>query len=365
MSNGDVRNTAQQWAVIALIQHFRVHKKARAAVLHCAVRVGKTKISLDFADRWAGNQNILIVAPSTEIVDQWVESVTKFHNGRWTVGVVDGSRKEFGRDITVTTIDSGTNYINAFLDHGPYALLIFDECHRALSNSGKNIIDTFMERTTGRALLVTATMGRSDGQLLSRWSSGVAISIDHEQSVRFGMNVNIRTHYVESNDVASVFNEWKAIAGYTPTIIFTPTKAEAALWAKYWNQNGIVAETINGDMGKNKRNAILGRYRTGETLVLTNAGVLGEGVDANRTQCVILAERPLTNTPEYQRIGRSLGAYDLKDSAIAIFCGTKRRDKGVAVTKPGYVGDRNAETRNRLNRVGQWWYDVLTRLIER
>lgn len=364
MASGDQWTAIQIWAVYTIIRQFKWNRRARATVLHAAVRSGKTRISLDFADIWNGNKKILVVTPSIEICTQWEKTANELFPGRWTIGMLGGGRGEFGHEMTIATIDSATAYIDTILNAGNYGLMIFDECHRSLSPSGITIVDTFLQKTDGKVLFVTATMGRSDGQILSRWSSGVAISLDHQTMVRMGVNVEAETHFSQSDDPAVVYDKWWDVAYGMPTLVFTKTKRDAERWVRYWNKMGHKAETIFGEHSPAERQRILDRYRNGETIMLANAGVLTEGVDINTTQCVILAERPATDTPEYQRIGRALGSNGgIKDRAVAIICGHDR-SKGAAITMPGYQGDTNMELRNRSSKLGRAWNTLMCAIKE-
>jgi DNA repair protein RadD len=69
---------------------------------------------------------------------------------------------------------------------------------------------------------------------------------------------------------------------------------------------GVPAEHLDGDTLPLERDAILGRLDRGETLVVSNCGVLCEGWDQPAAKCAILA-RPTKSTGLYlQQAGRIL-----------------------------------------------------------
>ncbi len=98
----------------------------------------------------------LIVVPTLELVDQWVEKLSVF--GKEWIGEFTGRKKEL-KPITVATYDSA--YLNAEKLGNRFLLLVFDEVHHLPSESYRQIAE--MSAAPYR-LGLTATYERDDGK---------------------------------------------------------------------------------------------------------------------------------------------------------------------------------------------------------
>ncbi|MBM4259578.1 MAG: hypothetical protein FJ147_27230 [Deltaproteobacteria bacterium] len=102
------------------------------------------------------------------------------------------------------------------------------------------------------------------------------------------------------------------------TLLFTPTVHLAELMAELFNGAGIPTERVHADTPLDERRALLQRFRTGETRVITNCGVLTEGYDEPSVDCVIVA-RPTQSTPLFtQMVGRGTRLYPSKTDCLVI-----------------------------------------------
>jgi DNA repair protein RadD len=94
----------------------------------------------------------------------------------------------------------------------------------------------------------------------------------------------------------------------------------------------VKAEHVDGSTPKPDRDAILSRLGSGETELVTNCQVLGEGWDLPAVSCIILA-RPTKRMGLYrQMVGRVLRPADDKTNAIVL-------DHSGAVFRHGFVED--------------------------
>ena len=79
---------------------------------------------------------------------------------------------------------------------------------------------------------------------------------------------------------------------------------------------GIGAEALDGTTPIDERRAILGRFQTGETIVLSNCAVLTEGFDEPSVSCVARPTR--SKTLYIQQIGRGTRTYPGKADLLVI-----------------------------------------------
>jgi superfamily II DNA or RNA helicase len=122
----------------------------RRGVIILPTGAGKTYVALEIIRQL--NVPSLIVVPTLDLLDQWMEKLSIFGD----VGEFSGRKKEM-RAITVSTYDSA--YINAERLGNKFMLLVFDEVHHLPSESFRMIAE--MSAAPYR-LGLTATMERDD-----------------------------------------------------------------------------------------------------------------------------------------------------------------------------------------------------------
>jgi superfamily II DNA or RNA helicase len=98
----------------------------------------------------------------------------------------------------------------------------------------------------------------------------------------------------------------KLLPNSPPTVAFCVSIKHAEHVAAEFRANGISAESIDGSMDDNQREAILGRLASGETKILTSCDLISEGFDLPAIACAILL-RPTKSLALYlQQCGRAL-----------------------------------------------------------
>ena len=90
-------------------------------------------------------------------------------------------------------------------------------------------------------------------------------------------------------------------------------------------------EVVSGATPKKEREAILERFKSGETEVVANVGVLTTGFDFPALDTIILARPTMSLALYYQTVGRAIRPYPGKDGWVIDLCGS--------VTKFGKVED--------------------------
>jgi superfamily II DNA or RNA helicase len=101
-------------------------------------------------------------------------------------------------------------------------------------------------------------------------------------------------------------------------IVFVPTVALAHRTATVFREAGIRAEALDGKTPWEQRRAILARLHTGETRVVANVAVLGEGVDVPSVDAVILATPTRSQVKYTQCLGRGLRTFPGKEDCLVI-----------------------------------------------
>jgi len=100
-----------------------------------------------------------------------------------------------------------------------------------------------------------------------------------------------------------VIRHWREKAGDRQTVVFCSTVAHAENVAEAFNDNGIPAGVIHGNLGSETRRRILAAYAAGEIQVVVNVAVLTEGWDHPPTSCVVLLRPSSCKSTMIQMVG--------------------------------------------------------------
>jgi superfamily II DNA or RNA helicase len=114
---------------------------------------GKTHVALEIIRELS--VPTLIVVPTLELLDQWIEKLSMF---KTRIGEYSGRKKEL-EAITVSTYDSA--YINAEFLGNKFQLIVFDEVHHLPSESYRMVAEL---SAAPYRLGLTATYEREDGK---------------------------------------------------------------------------------------------------------------------------------------------------------------------------------------------------------
>jgi hypothetical protein len=187
------------------------------------------------------------------------------------------------------------------------------------------------------ALGFTATLERGDGQGLGRIWQNVCFSRDISWGVRKGYLVQPVGHRLEidvSNPAESwpvgrtgsfldslsgqdeqlieslaperIVEKWREIAEDRPTIAFMPLVRSSVVLVTAFEDAGVPAAVIHGEMPTAERRWKLDAYTSGRIQVLVNAMVLTRGFDAPHTSCVIIGRPTKSRSLGIQMAGRGL-----------------------------------------------------------
>jgi len=232
-------------------------------------------------------------------------------------------------------------------DRSTFDLVIIDEAHHGAAQTYRNIVEHFQcfddEKRTP-LIGVTATPMRSDkvglGVLFQEISASYplpdliekkylcnlrAIAVDTDTDLR---RVRVRAGDFAQGELEEAVNTDKRnlliIAAHRrfapdrPTIAFCSGVAHAIRLAAMFSSAGVPAEAIYGAMDEDERRAALERYANGETRLLTNYAVLGEGYNSPHTSAIILARPTQSSLVITQAIGRGSRLHPGKEDALII-----------------------------------------------
>lgn len=118
--------------------------------------------------------------------------------------------------------------------------------------------------------------------------------------------------------VGDIVTHWLRLAAGTPTVCFAANIAHSKHIVQRFHAAGINAEHVDCYTDADERRAILARIESGETLVVSNVGILAEGWDFPACRTLILA-RPTRSLIRFiQMAGRVLRPHASKDRALIL-----------------------------------------------
>jgi superfamily II DNA or RNA helicase len=324
-----------------------------------------------------------ILAHRTELTGQNRSKFERVNPGLKT-SVFDANEKSWDGNATfamVQTLSRGAN-----LEQMPTLdLLIIDEAHHAVSPSYREVIDQVLVKNPKAAICgLTATPNRGDGKGLREVFSNLADQITLGEMIASGHLVPPRTYVIDvgtqdalrkvrrtatdfdMNEVASILNKtlitesvinnWKAKASDRKTIVFCSTVEHASDVCKAFNQAGVHAVLIHGELYDAERKERLASYETGRAQVVVNVAVLTEGYDYTPTSCVVLLRPSSYKSTFIQMVGRGLRTVDpqefpgvVKTDCIVLDFGTASLMHGALeqeVNLNGHDHDGDAPTKD-------------------
>lgn len=220
-------------------------------------------------------------------------------------------------------------------------LVLVDEAHHSPSATYTQLLERY---PNAYILGVTATPARSDGQGFKNQYDALILGRSMRELIDAGYlcdfklfaaknRINTAGLKVTGGDFNSralaervnttlmlgdVVGTWKRYALGRRTVIFCVDIAHSKAVANAYWQAGYAAEHIDGETPDAERQAILKRFRTGETLILANCGIFAEGLDVPGVQAVQCL-RPTRSVVLYlQMLGRGLRPAFNKDRLIVL-----------------------------------------------
>ena len=237
----------------------------------------------------------------------------------------------------------------------PADLLVIDEAHHCPALTYRRIADVYPNAVL---LGATATPCRSDGRGLGGIFDVIVETPQVAELIEGKFLVRTRVYapsnpdlqgirvqagdYVESqlaermdraDLVGDIIQHWHRHGERRKTVAFAVNVAHSLHIRNEFIKAGVKAEHIDGSTPKPERDATLARLASGESEIISNCAVLGEGWDLPAVSCIILA-RPTRKMALFrQMIGRVLRPADGKVNAVVL-------DHSGAVFRHGFVEDR-------------------------
>lgn len=304
----------------------------RRLVVVAPTGAGKTVIAAQIvlSARQRGRRT-MFVAHRRELITQTFRKLRDAGVPESEIGILMGDDERARPDAPVQVVSIAT-YLRR--EPPPADLVIIDECHRALSESYLNLIEHYS--SSGAAVVgLTATPFRANGGglgdvfeeliLVARPSELIAEGFLVEPRVFSGGAPDLEGVHTRGGDyvehelqdamnrtslVGGIVEHWLRLAERRRTVAFASGVDHSRAIVAAFRAAEVPAEHLDGNTPKLERDAILGRLESGETLVVSNCGVLCEGWDMPSCKGLVLA-RPTRSVGLYmQQAGRVLRPWE-------------------------------------------------------
>lgn len=324
---------------------------------------GKTVIFAELIRRRGGRA--LVLAHRDELVSQAAEKVRGVRPA-CAVGFVKAERDELDAHVVVASVQTLARPKRLTRLGRDFTIVVVDEAHHATARSYRAILEHVRAFSPGGPLVVgvSATFRRADGAALGDIFEEVVFERSMRELIDAGYLCEIRGIQVklrcadfgrlnvvagdfDQGDVEGVLLDAKApehaveayerYAAGRKAIVFTPTVRVARLVAAAFLGNGHGAEVVDGKTPCEERRALLARFRSGETRIVVNCGVLVEGYDNPSVECIVVM-RPTTSLALYtQMVGRGTRPHPGKADLLVLDLvgATERHDLVTSATLLG------------------------------
>ena len=358
----------QQEASDAAVKFFSDKGSAKHnGILILPTGAGKSLVIADIASKI--DEPLIVLQPSKEILEQNFAKLQSYGVLDCSIYSASLNSKEISR-ITFATIGSVMNHCE---DFNRFRKILIDECH--LVNPFGGQYRDFIAAVNGRQVIgLTATPYRL-GQTIdpktinSKWKkygsilkfltrtrprifdkvlyhcqiktlldAGFLAKLRYFDMTALELdNVKLNSTGADYDD-KSLFKEFERVGFYEYTLnivkrVMRPKDGSLRhgilVFCRFVEDAERLAdelcgfcEVVSGATPKKEREAILERFKSGETEVVANVGVLSTGVDFPALDTIILARPTMSLALYYQQVGRAIRPYPGKDGWVIDLCGS-------------------------------------------
>ena len=308
----------------------------KAVLVQAATGTGKTVVAADML-KTAAERGFpsWFINHRRELIKN---SLATFANVGVDAGVISSG---FPRnDRALVQICSIQTLLRCFESLPQPRFVIWDECHHLDAGSWAKI---YHHLPDAFHVGFSATPIRLDGSSLAKYFQAMVRSPDVVWLQRRGILSKYRHlapsdldlsgvrarmgDYVRADLVAAIerhkltencVKAYQRFADGRRAVIFAPSIENSERAVELFRRAGITAEHVDGNSATEHRDAAIARFERGETLVLSNVDLFGEGFNVPQIEAVIMLRATLSVGLFLQMIGRCLRPSPGKADAVVI-----------------------------------------------
>ncbi len=346
------------------------------ALLISATGTGKTYLSA-FDVKAFNPKRFLFIVHRYNIIEAAIDTYNKVFNGKTTIGIYSGSRKELENDFIFSTIQtlSLQQNLNQF-EPGQFDYIVVDETHRAGSKTYQRVLDYFKPKFL---LGMTATPERTDGfDIFKRYDYNIAYEIRLHKALE--MEMVSPFHYFGITDIliddkkslkSKDFNRlaskerinhiiekakfYGTDSGILRGLVFCSSLEECKILSSEFNKLDYKTIALSGDNGDDERSEAIKRLESEideEKLdYIFTYDIFNEGVDIPKVNQVILLRPTQSSIVFVQQLGRGLRNNDSKEYlSVLDFIGNYQNNYLVPIALYGDQTYNKNKLRQLINR---------------
>jgi superfamily II DNA or RNA helicase len=324
-----------QWQIADLENIGNAYERHQSVCYQAPTGSGKTVIGAEFIARQPDDR-IFVVGHRDEICQQFSAALARLEIEH---GIIAPGYKPTSHRVQVASVMTLVRRLDQFTP--PPTLLVYDEAHHAAAPTWRKITAAFPDADI---LGLTATPRRLDGKplddIFDKLICGPSIAWLIDQGFLAPVTVFAPAHSpdlkaikIRAGDyapeqlagvmsdgmiVGGAVDEYEKLCSGARAIVFCVDIAHSKLVAKAFRARGYRAEHVDGETSRAERRDLIAALANGSIDILTNCGLISEGLDVPGAEVAILL-RPTKSLALYlQMVGRALRTAPGKDCAFIL-----------------------------------------------
>jgi len=322
---------------IELIKNARyILKSNKSLIIQGSTGMGKTVLASFMLKALAEqNKRGLFICHRRELIEQASKSFNDFNINHAIIGT--GYKKDLENPIQICSALSLFNKLDLIKKPD---FIIWDECHHIASSTWSKIFNYF---PNAHHIGLTATPQRLDGKGLGKFFEKMVQAPPMRELINQGYlsdfdiyapsaidleGVASKNGDYDQEQLSKVVNKptitgcaiehYKKICNNKKAIVFCVSINHSLEVVKKFNDAGIKAAHIDGQMTNKQRDELINKFQDGELKILSNVDIVGEGFDLPAIEAAILLRPTQSLTLYLQQVGRALRRSQGKDKAIIL-----------------------------------------------
>lgn len=312
-------------------------REGHRAVLVCSpTGSGKTRLTAEMLSTAATRgMSSLFLCHRRELILQTSLAFRDLNIGH---GVIAGSFPFSARPmVQIGSVQTVKNKLGRIREP---RLIVFDECHHLAAGTWTKIYEYYPDAFV---IGLTATPERLDGTGLIKYFSKIVYGPPAQELIDRGYLSKYKIFAPKSVDISKIhtrmgdfvqselsaaidkptitgdaIKEYQRLAPGKRAIVRGVSIEHSKHIAEQFNKAGIPALHVDGTTVTTSRDHAMASFRAGNTLILTNVDLFGEGLDVPAVECVIDLRPTKSLTLWLQFCGRALRPHPGKEHAIII-----------------------------------------------